>query len=125
MINEIIKYVVMFVITVMSGAITTVVLPALSGWLKSKTNSEMIRSAIDELAQTTGTTVDYIEQTVVSEMKQENNWNADTQKEVLQLAVSTVLSGLTDATKKTMESGNAYETVKRYIEAYIQSKKTA
>lgn len=125
MINEIIKYVVMFVITVMSGAITTVVLPALSGWLKSKTNSEMIRSAIDELAQTTGTTVDYIEQTVVSEMKKEDNWNADTQKEVLQLAVSTVLSGLTDATKKTMESGNTYETVKRYIEAYIQSKKTA
>nr|DAG57658.1 MAG TPA: hypothetical protein [Caudoviricetes sp.] len=121
--NELIKYVIAFVFTVMCGIATTIVIPALGRWLRSKTNSEIIQYGINELSQTVITSVDYLEQTVVSELKNTEQWNADSQKYVLNMAVNTVINGLTKATKSVLEQGDIDATVKRYIEAYIQSKK--
>lgn len=121
--DEFFKYLVAFAFTVVSAATTTIVLPALARWLKSKSDSEVIKSGIDDLAQTTGTCVDYLEQTVVTELKAQNKWNSETQKEVLNMAIEHVITGLTNATKNTLEAGNIHATVERYIEAYIQSKK--
>lgn len=125
MANEILSGVISLVVTVLSAIITTVLLPAAASWLKSKTASEKLKSVIDDITITVKTSVEMLEQTTVKQLKADGKWNADTQAQVLQDAVTQVLNGLTTSTYNYLkeESDDLEGIVTRHIEAYIQSKK--
>lgn len=112
--------------TILAAIITSVLIPALSNWLKSKTENQRLKSVIDDLTQTVATSVDYLEQTVVNQLKIDGKWDAESQADVLSAAVSEVIFNLTSSTTEYAEKEhiNLDDLVTRYIESYIQSKKS-
>lgn len=125
MLETIVTSVIGLLFTVLAAIITSILIPALSSWLKSKTENEKLKSAINDITQTVKTSVDYLEQTAVNQLKTDGKWNSDAQVEVLSTAVSEVISNLTSSTAEYVktEQIDLDGLVTRYIESYIQSKK--
>jgi hypothetical protein len=123
--EELAKSIIELTFTIISATITIVLLPAVAAWLKSKTDNEQIKSIITDITSAVSTCVDHSEQTIVSQLKAEQNWNKDTQKEVLDTVTQSVIDSLLETTKKVVaDNGIDIETlVVQHIEAYIQSKK--
>ena len=123
--EELAKSIIELTFTVISATITIVLLPAVAAWLKSKTHNEQIKSIIADITSAVSTCVDHSEQTIVSQLKAEQNWNKDTQKKVLDTVTQNVIDSLLETTKRIVaDNGIDIETlVVQHIEAYIQSKK--
>lgn len=111
--------------TILAAIITSILIPALSNWLKSKTENQRLKSVIDDLTQTVATSVDYLEQTAVNQLKADDKWNSESQADVLSTAVSEVISNLTSSTVEYIktEQIDLDDLVTRHIESYIQGKK--
>lgn len=105
--------------------ISTVVIPAVFAWLRSKTENEKLKAVIGDIEKTTQTSVDMLEQTMVKQFKVDGEWNVKAQKQVLEVAVSEVVENLTASTIKYLQSENTNirDIATRYIESYIASKK--
>lgn len=125
MIETIVTSVIGLLLTILSAIITSILIPALSNWLKSKTENQKLKSVIDDLTQTVKTSVDYLEQTAVNQLKADDKWDSESQASVLSTAVSEVISNLTSSTAEYIktEQIDLDDLVTRYIESYIQSKK--
>lgn len=123
----IIDTVIHILLALISVVFSYVLLPKLSQWLSSKTENERLKAVIQDVAATVQTTVNELEQTMVSQYKTEGKWNLETQKQVLQAAITSVINDLLVSTKETLEQNgtNIEELVRRYIESYIQSRKGA
>lgn len=123
--EELVKSIIELTFTVISATITVVLLPAVAAWLRSKTDNEQIKSIITDISAAVATCVDHSEQTVVSKLKADSNWNKETQQEVLQTVTQNVIDSLLETTKKVVsDNGIDVETlVVQRIEAYIQAKK--
>ena len=123
--TQIITKIIELVFTILSTVVVSVLLPAITMWLKSKTNNERIQTIIADLSSAVASCVDYAEQTTVSALKEKNEWNADTQVEVLTAVTESVVNSLLDTTKQLIEANgiDLEELVAQRIEAYILSKK--
>lgn len=126
MVDTIVTSLIGLLCTIITATITGVLIPAFSNWLKSKTENEKLKSVIDDLTQTVKTSVDYLEQTVVNQLKADGKWSSESQAVVLSTAVSEVISNITSSTAEYIknEQIDLDDLVKRYIESYIQSKKS-
>lgn len=124
---QIISKVIELVFTVLTTVVVSVLLPAVTAWLKSKTNNEKIQSVIADISAAVVTCVDYAEQTIVPVLKEKDEWNSDTQIDVLNTVTSNVMDTLLETTKQIIEKNgiNLEELVAQKIEAYILSKKTS
>ena len=111
--------------TLLTIVITSVLLPALTAWLKSKTNNEKLKGMVDDISQTVRTCVDCCEQTTVAALKKSGKWDSDTQADVRNAVVLQTLDCLLSSTKSYAESNDIdlNVIVGQYVEAYIQSKK--
>lgn len=121
----VLDYLVWFFVSIFTTIITSVLLPALANWLKSKTANESLQSVITDLTTTVQTAVNHYEQTMVVTLKKYGKWDSDAQRNVLESAVEEVIANLLDTTKKALEDNgqDIQNVVIRYIESYIQSKK--
>lgn len=121
----VLDYLVWFFVSIFTTIITSVLLPALGNWLKSKTANESLQSVITDLTTTVQTAVNYYEQTMVVTLKKYGKWDSDAQRNVLESAVEEVITNLLDTTKKVLEDNgqDIQNVVTRYIESYIQSQK--
>ena len=101
--------------------------PHSQGWLKSKTQNERLKSMLDDIEVNVQTVVDYMEQTVVQDMKNSKDWNSNTQAQVMRESVDRILDSILSSTKKTLEDNQIDITdyIASHVEAYIQRKKTA
>lgn len=126
MANTIINGLIGLLFTVLAAIITSVLLPAISNWLKSKTENEKLHTVIDDLTKTVQTSVNMLEQTTVKQLKMDGKWDATHQEQVMKSAVVEVMSNITSTTYNalTEQKCNVEQVVTRYIESYIQSKKT-
>lgn len=113
-------------VTILSAVITTVLLPELASWLKSKTQNMKFQSAVNDLNVTAASCVNYVEQTLVADFKKSGTWNKQTQNEALQTALAQMLQGLTLQTTKYLRNNDTdiTELATRYIQSYIQSQKS-
>ena len=113
--------------TILTTVVVSVLLPAVTAWLKSKTNNEKIQAVIADISAAVVTCVDYAEQTIVPVLKEKDEWNSDTQIDVLNTVTSNVMDTLLETTKQIIEKNgiNLEELVAQKIEAYILSKKTS
>ena len=125
--NEIISAIISIVVTVVGTAITAILIPAATTWLKSRTQNQKLQTVIDDLTVTVQSSVDMLEQTVVAQLKADGKWNTAAQARVLDDAVTEVLNGLNASTYNIIAAENTdiQALVKRHIEAYINSKKSA
>lgn len=126
MYNDILSAVLSLAVTFVGATLTTIIIPAIANWLKYKTQHQKLQSVIDDITVTVTSSVDMLEQTVVNQLKADGRWDSKSQAEVLQSAITEVVNGLSRTTYQILksESTNIEDLVKRYIEAYIQSKKT-
>lgn len=125
MYNDILSAVLSLAVTFVGATLTTIIIPAVANWLKYKTQHQKLQSVIDDITVTVTSSVDMLEQTVVNQLKADGKWDSKSQAEVLQSAITEVVNGLSRTTYQILksESANIEDLVKRYIEAYIQSKK--
>lgn len=114
-------------VIILSSIVTAFILPAISSWLKSKTDNEKIQFVIEDITTTVQSSVDMMEQTVVKQLKADGAWNTESQSDVLQDAVTEIINNLTNKTQQYLKAENSdvNALIIRYIEAYIQSKKQA
>ena len=115
------------VIDLVFTIISVILVPMLMKWLKSKTQNERLKSMLDDIEVNVQTVVDYMEQTVVQDMKNSKDWNSNTQAQVMRDAVDRILDSILSSTKKTLEDNQIDITdyIASHVEAYIQRKKTA
>ena len=113
------------IFSILAAVISSVLVPALSAWLKSKTENEKLQAIISDITMTVQTSVNKYEQTVVARLKAAGEWNAESQRAVLESAVNEVITNLLDTTKRTFINNGieVFDVIERYVEAYIQSKK--
>ena len=125
MTDTILNYIILLLITAVTGIISSVLLPALSKWLCSKTENVQIQTLISDITTTVATSVNMMEQKSVCQYKADNNWNKKTQQIVLQDAVNDVISNLLETTKQSIKDNNIdiQKLIERHIESYIRSKK--
>lgn len=123
--EQIITKIIELVFTILTTVIVSVLLPALVAWLKSKTDNERIKAIIADVSSAVAVCVDHAEQTVVSTLKSKNEWNEETQAEVLETVTSNVIDTLLETTKQLIDANgiDLENMVAQHIEAYIQSKK--
>lgn len=109
--------------TFITGLITVVLLPAIAKWLSAKTDNQNLNNVIMELSHTVQTSVDYINQTFVDQLKIDGKFDVDAQKEALQLAIDDVFNNISENTKNILgKDGIDIEgIIIRYIEGYINN----
>lgn len=109
------------VIVVLNAAIVTVLLPAFFDWIKVKIHNQKLNDALDEIENAAKVAVDYVEQTIVTQLKKDGKWNSETQKEAFQTALKTVLNNLTNQTSDYLKNNkiSIADTVTKYIESAI------
>ena len=117
----ILKCIITSAITIIASIITKVLLPELTLWIQSKVQNERLKAYIQDISTTVSTTVDFLEQTMVSQYKADGTWNKDTQEAVLQTAVQQVMDSITIQTKHMIEDQeiDLQSLITRHIESYI------
>lgn len=125
MTDTILNELICLVFSILAAVVCSVLVPALSAWLKSKIENEKLQAIISDITTTVQTSVNKYEQTVVGNLKSTGEWNAESQHDVLESAAKEVITNLMDTTRETLESNgqDIYDVVTRYIESYIHSQK--
>ena len=105
--------------------LTGVLIPVLVSWLNSKTNNEKLQYVITELSQTVQTSINYVNQTFVEQLKADGKFDAEKQKEALEKAVTYCLDTLSDKAKKILgkDGIDLQSVIVKYIEAQIAESK--
>lgn len=117
--------VLMWALSLLGTVITTIILPAILELIKGKIKNEKLKHVVDELGITVATSVAYVNQTFVDQLKKDGCFDVDKQKEAFNAAVNYALNSLTETTKKIIESEGVdlQELIEKRIEAYINSLK--
>lgn len=122
----VLNYLIEIVCSIICVIVTTVLLPRFSRWLQAKSNSEILDAVICDLTSTVSTSVNMVEQTVVSQLKADGKWDSESQKNALKIALDEVIANLAESTISAL--GNNAEAIERvvtrYIESYIQQSKS-
>ncbi len=119
--EQLISEVLELVLGLIAAVVTGVLLPKLAQLVTSKVQNETLNNVVFDLSNSAAVVVNYLEQTMVSQLKKDGKWNSETQKEVLDKAVGLVLERLADKTISTLDknSTNVTNLIVSYIEAYI------
>lgn len=106
---------------------TTIIVPMIFAWLKSKCQNERIQSLLTDAENAVSASVDYIEQTFVKSMKDSGKWDSDAMKVAMSEATENAVNMLLSSSKDLLERNgvDVREYIVTKIEAYIQSKKVA
>lgn len=119
--EQLISEVLELVLGLIAAVVTGVLLPKLAQLVTSKVQNETLNNVVFDLSNSAAVVVNYLEQTMVSQLKKDGKWNSETQKEVLDKAVELVLERLADKTISTLDknSTNVKNLIVSYVEAYI------
>lgn len=83
---------------IISTVITVTILPKFKALINSRIENEKYRNAIEDITDKVSVSVNYIEQTMVTQLKADGKWNSETQQEALSKAVETVLANISEST---------------------------
>jgi hypothetical protein len=121
LLNQIIEILLTLAVLITTG----VIIPEIRKWVQSKTDSNLITTSMDELLREVDIAVNYTEQTLVKQLKEDGKWDSDHQKEALELAINTVLANLSQKTSTYLQenSNNIVDTISHYVESNILYKK--
>lgn len=125
MTDTIMNELICLIFSIVAAVASSVLIPTLSAWLKSKTENEKLQAVISDITTTVQTTVNKYEQTAVARLKAAGEWNAESQRDILESVVNETVTNLLDTTKRSfIDNGiEVSDVVERYVEAYIQLKK--
>lgn len=123
--NELSQQIITWLLGLLSTIITTVLLPYFVSWLKSKTESENLKYVIDEITQTVSDSVNYTNQVFVDQLKKDEKFDAEKQKEALKMSLDYTINSLTDKTKQIISKNglDLENIIVKYIESEIRKNK--
>lgn len=123
--NTILTQVIEIVIATLTTVVVSVLLPKLKDYITSRIENEKFKSAISEIETVVSTSVQYVNQTLVDDLKKTNKWDSASQKEAFELAMKTVMENLSTETKSylAVNSDNIVSTLTKYIEAAVNKEK--
>ncbi|MCK9479871.1 MAG: hypothetical protein M0R40_10305 [Firmicutes bacterium] len=104
---------------VFTGAIIPLVKAGIQ-WLRSKSNSEAIRSALDEAERIAEKTVLNLQQTMVDGLKDAGEFTSEKAKEVMELAFQNFINDISQETFKTLT--NNVESIEQYVRSLIEAR---
>ncbi len=120
MLEMIINNVIEIVVSVVVAVITGIGVPMLFQWLQTKMHNESLKVVSADIEALIIRNIEYVEQTMVNQYKQEGKWNPVTQKEVITEAVNGALKDVTNKTVKFLEKNKI--DVKDYLFRCIEAK---
>lgn len=117
--------VLMWALSLLGTIITSVILPIVVKLISAKIKNEKLKYVIDELGTTIATSVDYVNQTFVNQMKLDGKFDAEAQKQALIQATTYCFDTLTDSTKQIIsaEGIDLQTLIEKRIEAQIAENK--
>ena len=123
--DPILQWALGLVSTLLTAVFTGIVIPMLVKYFSAKTNNTNIQAAIADLAVTVSTSVGYINQTFVDQLKREGGFDADKSKEALEAAFNLVKNNLSKRTIEILDSDELAlrDLIIRHIEAEIDKRK--
>ena len=123
--NELSQQIITWLLGLLSTIITTVLLPYFVSWLKSKTESENLKYVIDEITQTVSDSVNYTNQVFVDQLKKNEKFDAEKQKEALKMSLDYTIDSLTNKTKQIISKNglDLENVIIKYIESEIRKNK--
>ena len=89
-------------------------------YLKSKTESVLIKTVMDEVEKTIDDGINYTEQTMVSAFKSTETWTKEAQYEALQHCVNYIISNLSNKTTEFISENGG--DIRGYITAKVEAK---
>ena len=122
--TELFNVLIEIAVVAMSTAITVLIRYGIA-YLSANTKDRKVQLALQELQTVMIDGVQYTEQTFVAPMKENGEWDCDTQKAALQKAAEYVVQNLTKSAKKLVASDkdDLQTWVEQKIESYIRSMK--
>jgi hypothetical protein len=125
MVDQIVVAVVTTALTIITAVCTTIIIPRVGAWLDSKTHTQLLLTAVDELTKAAEITVNQLNQTVVNQLKADGKFDPIAQKQVLDTAVKQIESNLTKGTVDFLTKNGADITamIISYIESHIATTK--
>ena len=123
--NELLKSIIMWILSILGTVITTVVLPVFLNWLNTKIKNENLKYVASELGPTVTSSVDCIYQTFVKQLKEDNKFDADKQKEALSKATKLCYETLSNKAKKIISKDgiDLEQIIIKYVEASVLKSK--
>lgn len=119
MLKTIMDILVEIVITVLSAVLIALFKQGI-GYLKSKTESVLIKTVMDEVEKTIDDGINYTEQTMVSAFKNTETWTKEAQYEALQHCVNYIISNLSNKTTEFISENGG--DIRGYITAKVEAK---
>lgn len=119
MLKTIMDVLVEIVITVLSAVLIALFKQGI-GYLKSKTESVLIKTVMDEVEKTIDDGINYTEQTMVSAFKNTETWTKEAQYEALQHCVNYIISNLSNKTTEFISENGG--DIRGYITAKVEAK---
>lgn len=115
----------MWLLSLLGTIITSVVLPLIAKLLLAKIKSQKLNYVATELSTTIINAVDYTNQTFVEQLKADGKFDAESQRQAMNIACSYAFDCLTDSSKRIIsaEGIDVYSMLERKIEAQIAQKK--
>lgn len=115
----------MWLLSLLGTIITSVVLPLIAKLLLAKIKSQKLNYVATELSTTIINAVDYTNQTFVEQLKADGKFDAESQRQAMNIACSFAFDCLTDSSKRIISSEgiDVYSMLERKIEAQIAQKK--
>lgn len=111
--------------TVIAGIATGVIIPKICAYMQTKTDNEELKGVMDELEKTAISAVNYVEQSMVKQLKDDGEWDADGQRKAFHAACDVMIRGLSARTSMLVKEHGVdlSEAVSRYVESAIASSK--
>ena len=119
MLKTVLDVLVEIAVTVLSAVLIALFKQGI-GYLKSKTESVLIKTVMDEVEKTIDDGINYTEQTMVSTFKNTEAWTKEAQYEALQHCVNYILSNLSNKTTEFISENGG--DIRGYITAKVEAK---
>lgn len=119
MLKTVLDVLVEIAVTLLSAVLIALFKQGIS-YLKSKTDSVLVRTVMDEVEKTIDDGINYTEQTMVSAFKNTDTWTKEAQYESLQHCVNYILSNLSNKTTEFISENGG--DIRGYITAKVEAK---
>lgn len=115
----------MWALSLLGTIITSVILPLVAKLILAKIKNQKLNYVATELSTTIINAVDYTNQTFVEQLKADGKFDAESQRQAMNIACSYAFDCLTDSSKRIISSEgiDVYSMLERKIEAQIAQKK--
>lgn len=119
MLKTVLDVLVEIAVTVLSAVLIALFKQGI-GYIKSKTESVLIKTVMDEVEKTIDDGINYTEQTMVSAFKNTETWTKEAQYEALQHCVNYIISNLSNKTTEFISENGG--DIRGYITAKVEAK---